>query len=146
MRLGKIALVSCFVVLGLVACGTDTSGTGVALQDSRTDDTSYVEPPSYSPPAELEPEPPTVAPEHEPEPPAPAPKPPRKKRAPAPAPEPEPECHSSYRGACLKPDASDYDCAGGSGNGPYYVQGPVRVVGPDEYDLDRDGDGIGCDS
>jgi hypothetical protein len=46
---------------------------------------------------------------------------------------------------CLPP-ASDYDCAGGSGNGPEYVDGPVRVTGSDPYDLDRDGDGIGCDS
>jgi hypothetical protein len=36
--------------------------------------------------------------------------------------------------------ASDYDCAGGSGNGPKYT-GPVRVTGSDPYDLDRDGDG-----
>jgi hypothetical protein len=35
--------------------------------------------------------------------------------------------------------------SGGSGNGPEYVQGPVRVVCRDIYDLDRDGDGIGCD-
>ena len=44
---------------------------------------------------------------------------------------------------CLPP-ASDYDCAGGSGNGPKYT-GPVRVTGSDPYDLDRDGDGVGCD-
>jgi hypothetical protein len=55
------------------------------------------------------------------------------------------DCHPSYEGACLRPDASDYDCAGGSGNGPYYVEGPVYVVGYDEYDLDRDSDGIGCE-
>ncbi|MBF6184039.1 MULTISPECIES: hypothetical protein [Nocardia] len=35
--------------------------------------------------------------------------------------------------------------SGGSGNGPAYT-GRVRVVGPDEYDLDRDNDGIGCES
>ncbi|MBM0238668.1 hypothetical protein JNW88_18680 [Micromonospora sp. ATA32] len=29
---------------------------------------------------------------------------------------------------------------------PAYVDGPVRVVGSDIYDLDRDGDGIGCDT
>ena len=46
--------------------------------------------------------------------------------------------------ACV-PIASDVDCAGGSGNGPAYVKGPVRVIGSDIYDLDRDGDGIGCD-
>jgi hypothetical protein len=59
-------------------------------------------------------------------------------------PEPEPECDPNYAGACV-PIASDVDCAGGGGNGPAYVTGPVRVVGSDIYDLDRDGDGIGCD-
>jgi len=54
-------------------------------------------------------------------------------------------CDASYKGACLNPNASDYDCAGGSGNGPYYVRGPIRVVGPDHYDLDRDRDGIACE-
>jgi hypothetical protein len=43
------------------------------------------------------------------------------------------------------PVASDVDCAGGSGNGPAYVQGPVTVTGSDPYDLDRDGDGTACD-
>jgi endonuclease YncB( thermonuclease family) len=59
---------------------------------------------------------------------------------------PAQNCHSSYTGACLHVGVGDYDCAGGSGNGPNYVQGPVSVVGPDEFDLDRDGDGIGCES
>lgn len=53
-------------------------------------------------------------------------------------------CHPSYEGRCV-PIASDVDCAGGSGNGPEYVRGPVRVVGPDVYDLDRDGDGVACE-
>ena len=44
---------------------------------------------------------------------------------------------------CLPP-ASDYDCEGGSGDGPKYT-GLVHVTGSDPYDLDRDGDGIGCD-
>jgi beta-lactam-binding protein with PASTA domain len=44
---------------------------------------------------------------------------------------------------CLAP-ASDYDCRGGTGNGPKYT-GPVRVTGPDPYDLDRDGDGKACE-
>jgi hypothetical protein len=43
------------------------------------------------------------------------------------------------------PIASDVDCAGGSGNGRAYVQGPVNVVGQDIYDLDRDGDGVACE-
>lgn len=53
-------------------------------------------------------------------------------------------CHPSYEGECV-PITSDADCASGSGNGPAYVRGPVRVVGPDEYGLDRDGDGIACE-
>jgi uncharacterized membrane protein len=56
------------------------------------------------------------------------------------------KCHPGYRGACLKRNAGDYDCAGGSGNGPNYVRGPIRVVGSDPFDLDRDGDGIACDT
>ncbi|RDV46379.1 hypothetical protein DOE76_03320 [Leifsonia sp. ku-ls] len=67
--------------------------------------------------------------------------------APAPAPAPPASgggCDPNYSGACV-PIASDVDCAGGSGNGPAYVQGPVTVVGSDIYDLDRDGDGIGCE-
>ncbi len=31
------------------------------------------------------------------------------------------------------------------GDGPYYVYVTVRVVGYDEFDLDRDGDGLGCE-
>jgi len=53
-------------------------------------------------------------------------------------------CHPSYD-PCVPVD-SDVDCAGGGGNGPSYVAGPVRVVGSDPFDLDRDGDGIGCES
>jgi uncharacterized protein YabE (DUF348 family) len=56
----------------------------------------------------------------------------------------EPACDPNYDGACV-PIASDVDCAGGTGNGPAYVQGPVTVTGSDIYDLDRDGDGIACD-
>ncbi|MFI6238788.1 G5 domain-containing protein [Micromonospora sp. NPDC050795] len=53
------------------------------------------------------------------------------------------KCDPNYSG-CV-PIASDVDCAGGSGNGPAYVRGPIRVIGDDIYDLDRDGDGIACD-
>ena len=62
--------------------------------------------------------------------------------------EPAPEsngCDSNYADVCV-PIASDVDCAGGSGNGPAYVDGPLRIVGSDVYDLDRDGDGIACDA
>ncbi|HJQ04353.1 MAG TPA: PASTA domain-containing protein, partial [Nocardioides sp.] len=45
---------------------------------------------------------------------------------------------------CLPP-ASDYDCGGGSGNGPEYVDQTVTVTGSDPYELDSDGDGYGCE-
>jgi micrococcal nuclease len=35
--------------------------------------------------------------------------------------QPPPNCHPSYPDVCLDPNAVDYDCAGGSGNGPLYV-------------------------
>ena len=54
------------------------------------------------------------------------------------------ECDPNYEGACV-PIASDVDCAGGNGNGPAYVQGPVYIVGEDVYELDRDGDGVACE-
>jgi hypothetical protein len=55
------------------------------------------------------------------------------------------DCDPNYEGACVPVD-SDVDCASGSGNGPSYVDGPVIVVGDDIYDLDRDGNGTGCES
>jgi resuscitation-promoting factor RpfB len=54
------------------------------------------------------------------------------------------DCDANYQGACV-PIASDVDCAGGSGDGPSYVRGPVYIVGGDPYDLDRDGDGVACE-
>ena len=67
--------------------------------------------------------------------------------APPPAPPPPPPsgCHPSYTGACLAIGVGDYDCAGGSGNGPNYVRGPIYVVGYDEFGLDGDNDGVGCE-
>lgn len=52
-------------------------------------------------------------------------------------------CKKGYK-PCLHP-ASDYDCAGGSGDGPKYVYGTVKVTGSDPYGLDSDNDGIGCE-
>ncbi len=52
-------------------------------------------------------------------------------------------CTAGYS-PCLPP-ASDYDCAGGSGDGPKYVYGTVQVTGSDPYGLDSDNDGVGCE-
>jgi hypothetical protein len=54
-------------------------------------------------------------------------------------------CDPNYAGACV-PIASDVDCEGGGGNGPAYLSGTAEVVGSDIYDLDRDGDGVACDT
>ena len=54
-----------------------------------------------------------------------------------------PGCDSNYSG-CV-PIARDVDCAGGGGNGPAYVKGPIRVIGTDIYQLDGDGDGMACE-
>jgi hypothetical protein len=56
----------------------------------------------------------------------------------------EPKCDPNYSGKCVPID-SDVDCGGGSGNGPSYVYGVVKVIGIDIYELDRDDDGYGCD-
>lgn len=70
-------------------------------------------------------------------------------RAPIPPPTAAPArasgCHTSYEGECIPADVSDADCAGGSGNGPYYVKATVKVVGPDVFDLDSNNDGWGCE-
>src|SRR5205807_10270656 len=64
---------------------------------------------------------------------------------PPPTTSPTRNCDPNYKGACLDPNAPDYDCAGRSGDGPKYVQGPFEVVGSDHYGLDRDGDGVACE-
>jgi hypothetical protein len=68
-------------------------------------------------------------------------------QAPPPAPPvppaPKSDCDPNYSG-CV-PIASDVDCAGGSGNGPAYVRGPIYVIGTDIYGLDHDKDGVACE-
>jgi PASTA domain len=56
--------------------------------------------------------------------------PPPKTTAPPPPTAPPRNCDPSYPDVCLDPNASDYDCAGGSGNGPKYVEGPIQVRPP----------------
>jgi resuscitation-promoting factor RpfB len=48
---------------------------------------------------------------------------------------------------CLPLGPSDYDCAGGSGDGPAYTEPGVtyHVTGSDPYGLDADNDGSGCE-
>lgn len=42
--------------------------------------------------------------------------------------------------------AMDYDCMGGTGDGPLYIQGPVYVGSNDPYRLDANKNGIGCEA
>ncbi len=65
--------------------------------------------------------------------------------APAPRSAAQDGCNRNYI-PCVPDDPVDVDCAGGSGNGPSYVTGPVRVIGKDVYGLDADHNGIGCES
>lgn len=66
-----------------------------------------------------------------------------------PPPPPSPRCHPSYPDVCIPIGSADYDCAGGSGDGPNYIRGPIRVLwnvpNPDPYGLDRNRDGVGCE-
>jgi resuscitation-promoting factor RpfB len=61
-----------------------------------------------------------------------------------PAPQPTSNCTPGYSPCLVYHGGADYDCAGGTGDGPYYT-GPVRVTGSDPYGLDADGDGSGCE-
>jgi resuscitation-promoting factor RpfB len=55
-----------------------------------------------------------------------------------------PGCHPSY-GDCL-PIVTDIDCVRDRGSdGPIYQGLSVLVLGVDEYELDRDGDGLACE-
>jgi hypothetical protein len=55
---------------------------------------------------------------------------------------PAEDCTPGYS-PCLPP-ATDYDCEGGTGDGPEYTS-QVQVTGSDPYGLDADGNGVGCD-
>jgi len=95
-------------------------------------------------PATATPAPPTpVPPTGTPIPPTPTPPTVTPIPPPAPVPDAPPveDCTPGYS-PCIPP-GSDVDCAGGSGNGPRYT-GRVTVTGSDPYDLDRDGNGVGC--
>jgi micrococcal nuclease len=48
-------------------------------------------------------------------------------------------CDSSYPDFCIKPPPPDLNCDDIPGN-------DFRVLSPDPHELDRNGDGIGCES
>ena len=56
-------------------------------------------------------------------------------------------CTSGYSPCLVDHGGADYDCYGGSGNGPYYTAPGVvySVTGSDPYGLDADNDGNGCE-
>jgi flagellar hook assembly protein FlgD len=56
-------------------------------------------------------------------------------------------CTAGYSPCLADHGGADYDCYGGSGNGPYFTKPGVvyRVTGSDPYGLDADGDGLGCE-
>jgi flagellar hook assembly protein FlgD len=57
-------------------------------------------------------------------------------------------CTPGYSPCLVSHGGADYDCYGRGGNGPYYTAPGVvyAVTGSDPYDLDRDGNGRGCES
>jgi hypothetical protein len=120
------------LVVAVLGCGSGDAASvedALPLAEATTSSSSELEPTTTALPTT------TTAP---PPPPPPAAPPPAASAGPGDG------CHPSYD-PCV-PVASDVDCAGGSGNGPAYVQRPVRVTGPDEYGLDADGNGVGCES
>jgi hypothetical protein len=119
------------------ASATETDSPEPLPTSSPTPSPTSASPTSVPPPAV-----PTVVP---PKPAAPAPKPPAP-RPTTPAAKPPPACNPAYPDVCLKDGIGDYDCAGGTGDGPNYVTGPLKVRAPDPFDLDRNGDGIGCEN
>jgi hypothetical protein len=124
---------------------TATSSVVVAppVTTTTTTTTSAAPPPPPPRPQTNVPAPPQ--PPQTPKTPKPAPPPKNTPAPPPPPPAPVPvsKCDPNYSG-CV-PVASDVDCAGGSGNGPAYVSGPIRVIGKDVYGLDNDKDGIACE-
>lgn len=56
-------------------------------------------------------------------------------------------CTPGYKPCLVWHGGADYDCYGGSGDGPYYTEPGVvyTVTGSDPYGLDADNDGLGCE-
>ena len=148
-RLARLVGVPSLVALlgaSVVACGGHAVSTAEGFTPGGTYlATLYALPPDPGPISTLTPVPPAL--------PTPSPRPTTKIKTKKPsgattmAPRasqssPALECTPGYD-PCLPP-SSDYDCNGGGGNGPSFAD-RVIVTGPDIYELDRDGDGVGCD-
>ncbi len=133
------------VIAGMVGGSDEDNSPTIPLADEATTTTTFEPPPTTTttttpPPTTTTTTTLVVAPP----PPVTEEPPPVTQQPPAPEPEPAPSgCDPNYSG-CV-PVASDVDCAGGSGNGPAYADGPVDVIGSDIYDLDRDSDGVACE-
>lgn len=138
------AVVGAVLLIGAIANSGDSDEPTTPAADQRT--TTVAPPTTTTTTTTTPPPPPPTTTTVVPAPVATQPVVPQTTEAPPPPPPPpaEPACDPNYTG-CV-PIADDVDCAGGSGNGPEYVAGPVQVIGTDIYDLDRDGDGTACDS
>jgi outer membrane biosynthesis protein TonB len=158
-RILSLMAVALILALGVAACTEEEEegATGPTATAARTATQAATKTPqetptpagTKTPQATATPLPPTPTPL----PPTPTP-PPATPTSPPPTPTlppptptqaPSVNCHPSYPDVCIPIGSADYDCAGGSGNGPNYISGPIRVLPPDPYDLDRDGNGWGCE-
>ena len=152
---GPILGVTAFIVLlvGIAVAGSGDNDTVVleATQVPSPTPATATPTPKPSPATPTPSQEPTAtttpAPTQEPQPtPQPtAPPTPKPTPEPTPAPAPITSCDPSYPSVCIPVGAADYDCAGGSGNGPNYIAGPLTVLPPDPHGLDSDGDGVGCE-
>ena len=132
----------CAVLIIAVACGGGGDADDGQTPSPAPSPTTEPPAPSMTPTVEPEPTPTPLPPE-----PTPTPRPPPPQPTPTepPPPPPQANCDPSYPSVCIPVGSADYDCAGGSGNGPNYIAGPITVLPPDPHGLDSDGDGVGCE-
>jgi endonuclease YncB( thermonuclease family) len=60
----------------------------------------------------------------------------------------KPTCTPGYKPCLINHSGADYDCSGGTGNGPYYTKPGITytVTGSDPYGLDSNHNGRGCET
>lgn len=125
------------ISIGTDPYGLDGDGDGIACE---SDEGTPVTPETTVPPTTAPPEtttPPTTTPTT-----TTSPTPtttPTSTTAPAQVAGAQESCHPSYEGACVPAGTGDVDCTEISAVN-------LAVVGPDEYGLDGDGDGIACEA